>query len=91
MRLPRLYEPLVGFRSEKAAQIAAYFLAKSGHAAEILKLTKLLYLAERESIRVRHRPMMFDEYYSLPHGPVCSCAMNGLNGRIDKNTWHKYI
>ena len=85
------YEPLVGFKSEKAAQVTAYFLGCAGGSGEKLKLVKLLYIVERESARLRGRPMLYDEYYSLPHGPVCSSSLNGINGGLDKEIWAKYI
>jgi uncharacterized phage-associated protein len=85
------YKPLVGFRSEKAAQIAAYFLNKSDGTLEKLALIKLIYATEQESIRVRNRPIIYDEYYSLKDGPICSNALNAINGDIDAEIWAKYI
>jgi len=85
------FPPLVGFRSEKAAQIAVYFLAASGGEKDKLALIKLIYIAERESVRGRNRPMIYDEYYSLKHGPICSSALDAINGNIDKEVWDKYI
>lgn len=35
--------------------------------------------------------MLFDEYYSLPHGPICSSTLNGINGVIHENLWDEYI
>lgn len=85
------YPPLVGYRSEKAAQAAASFLLRGGKKMDKLKLVKLLYLTERESVQHRGRLMLYDEYYSLPHGPVCFSSLNGLNGALDKERWSKYI
>lgn len=82
---------LVGFRSRKAAQVAAYFLSMGKGHMEKLKLTKLLYLVERESISARGRPMLYDEYYSLKDGPIPSSALNGINGEIDEKTWSQYL
>ncbi len=85
------YSPLVGFKSEKAAQISAFFLLRSGGEIEKLKLIKLMYLSERESVIRRGRLIIFDEYYSLKDGPICSSALNAINGGIDKDVWSKYI
>lgn len=85
------YSPLVGYRSEKAAQVVAYFLLKGGGKMDKLKLVKLLYLTERESAQHRGRPMLYDEYYSLKHGPICSSSLNGLNGELDVEVWSRYI
>ncbi len=57
---------------------------------EKLKLTKLLYLVERKSIADRVRPMLYDEYYSLKDGPICSNALNGLNMQ-PPDIWSKYV
>ena len=35
--------------------------------------------------------MFFDEYYSLKHGPICSNALNGINGNLDKGIWAKNV
>ena len=37
-----------------------------------MKLIKLLYLADRKRLLERGRPITFDTYYSLPHGPILS-------------------
>ena len=47
--------------------------------------------AERAFISENHHPMLFDEYYSLPNGPVCSSALNGINGIIHEEIWDNYI
>lgn len=83
--------PLVGFRSRKAAQLCAYFALKSEGTIEKLKLIKLLYFAERKFLSENHHPMLFDEYYSLPHGPICSSALNGMDGIIHGEIWDDYI
>ncbi|MCH9050614.1 MAG: SocA family protein [Proteobacteria bacterium] len=83
--------PLVGFRSKKAAQLCAYFAMKSEGTIEKLKLIKLLYFAERQFLSENHHPMLFDEYYSLPHGPICSSALNGIDGIIHEEIWDNYI
>jgi uncharacterized phage-associated protein len=85
------FPPLVGFDSAKAAQAAAYFALRSGGKIEKLKLVKLLYLAEREAMAALDHPMFYDEFYSLKDGPVCSNALNGINGVTDTGTWSAYI
>jgi uncharacterized phage-associated protein len=85
------YGALVGFRSEKAAQIVAFFLLSGGGKMDKLKLVKLLYLTERESAQCRGRPMIYDEYYSLKDGPICSSSLNGLNFGLDTEIWSRYI
>jgi uncharacterized phage-associated protein len=96
--LPNFLLPLVGFKSRKAAQIAAFFALKSttpnrGN-VEKLKLIKLIYFSEREFLRRYHVPMLFDEFYSLPHGPICSATLNGIDGKLDasdEDIWGEFI
>ena len=45
------------FDEKKAAQAAAYFLLRAGGRLEVLKLMKLLYLAERRSFEKYGEPM----------------------------------
>ena len=83
--------PLVGFRSRKAAQLAAFFALKAGGSIEKLKLIKLIYLTERRFLQDHEIPMLFDELYSLPHGPICSSTLNGIDGVIHDEVWEQYI
>src|SRR5262249_22547106 len=41
-----------------------------------------------------HLPMLFDEFYSLPHGPICLATLNGIDGKLDEsdeNIWGEFI
>lgn len=87
---------LVGFRARKAAQICAFFALKEKAPKqegiiEKLKLVKLVYLGEREFLNETTFPMLFDEFYSLQHGPVCSNVLNGINGVVDEEIWGEFI
>lgn len=83
------FAPVSGFRSEKAAQIASYFVSKQGGKIEKMKLAKLMYLAEREHLNRFDRPMTMDEFYSLPHGPICTSSLNGIDGKFDSKEWER--
>ena len=85
------YTPITGFRSEKAAQVSCKFVQLAQGQMDKLKLMKLLYLAERESVATRGRPMFCDEYFSMKDGPICSAAMNGVNGKIHPEIWSRYL
>ena len=74
-------EPIAGFSPEKAVQLISLFLIKAGGSLEKLKLIKLIYLADRRFFELYGEPILWDEYYSLPQGPICSSALNC----IDKN------
>lgn len=59
-----------------------------------MKLIKLLYLVDRRSLVRFGRPITFDWYFSLPHGPVLSFTLNRINEEIDPQNpsyWHRFI
>jgi uncharacterized phage-associated protein len=79
------------FNSEKVAQIAAYFLQKEGGTAPYLKLLKLMYLADRESMRQRAFSISGDRAVSMPHGPVLSQTYELMNGSARDDSWDAWI
>ncbi len=83
--------PITGFRSQKAAQLAALFAQMAGGKIDKLKLIKLIYLSERDFLGEYHFPMLFDEFYSLYNGPICSATLNGIDGVIHTEVWDKAI
>jgi uncharacterized phage-associated protein len=89
--IPSYAVPLAGFNSCKAAQVCAFFATKSEGQIDKLKLIKLVYLSERHFLSQYHLPMLFDELYSLPHGPICSSTLNGIDCVIDRDEWSRYI
>ncbi len=68
------------YREEKAAQVAALFLALRGGKMSKIKLIKLLYIAEREALIRWRRPIFYDRYVSMDRGPVVSRTLNIMNG-----------
>lgn len=89
--IPNFLAPLVGFRSRKAAQICARFAVLNGGIIEKLKLIKLIYLSERQFLGEHLHPMLFDELFSLPHGPICSSTLNGIDGAIHGHIWDDFV
>lgn len=84
----------VSFNERKTAQAAAFFLSKErGHRMPHLKLMKLLYLADRESVRKSGLPITNDTWVSMPHGPVLSRTLDLINGyvRPTPNGWEHWI
>lgn len=67
------------FSEEKATQVAARLLKLRGGTMSHLKLIKLLYLAERESLVRFGAPLTHDRYVSMPHGPVLSATLDRIN------------
>ena len=60
------------YREDRATQAAARFLKKRGGTMSYMKLLKLLYLADRLALLELGRPITFDRFYSMKHGPVLS-------------------
>lgn len=80
------------FNPRKAAQVTAFFAKKEGGAINILKLAKLLYLADREFMSRYDFPILFDQLVSMPHGPVTSMTLNYVSGLTeDRNYWEDFV
>jgi uncharacterized phage-associated protein len=67
------------FREDKTTEAAVYLVNRHGGRMSYMKLIKLLYLADRECLLAYGRPITFDAYFSLPHGPVLSQTLNIIN------------
>lgn len=81
------------FNEKKAAQAAAYFLFRAGRPLSVLKLSKLLYLAERRSFEKFGEPLIGDRPVSMPHGPVLSSTYDHMNGALPSvaGGWESWI
>lgn len=78
---------------KKVAQMASFFLKKAPNCTmSHLKLMKLLYLSERESL-VKFGHGMCDDYLvSMDYGPVLSSTLNLIGGSPGhENVWSSYI
>ncbi|PKY11728.1 hypothetical protein B1757_02760 [Acidithiobacillus marinus] len=81
------------FDERKAAEVAAFFLLKAqarGSNISILKLMKLMYLAERASYQQFGAPLVGDSLYSLPHGPVMSTTLSLINSVAEEREGGDY-
>lgn len=76
-----------GFNSQVAAQVAAFFTQKEGGEIAVLKLIKLVYLADRESMSQTGFPITNDNFVSMPHGPVNSQTLNLVDGSAESIAW----
>ncbi|HEY6281528.1 MAG TPA: Panacea domain-containing protein [Burkholderiales bacterium] len=58
-----------------------------------LKLMKLLYLADRESMKRHGHPISGDRYVCMDHGPVLSNTLNLINGAVkfQERGWDHWI
>ena len=81
------------FNEKKAAQVAAFFLLRGKNQLNLLKLMKLMYLAERNSLAKFGEPMIGDRLYSMEHGPVLSHTLNHMNGlrESSQDGWDSWV
>lgn len=75
----------------KATHSVARLLKQSGGLASILRIAKLAYLADRESIRTRSVPIIGGTYFSLPKGPMTSEVADLMNGKLHAEEWRQFI
>lgn len=68
------------FNERKTAQAAAFLLYRAGGQLPLIKLMKLLYLAERQSLQKYGAPITGDKLVSMDNGPVLSMTLNHING-----------
>ncbi len=83
--------PTPEFNTKKAAQVSALFAQNQGGTIDVLKLVKLLYLADREFIKRYDEPILFDHPHSMNHGPVNSISYDLINGVEDDKHWNEYL
>jgi uncharacterized phage-associated protein len=74
----------------KATDAVARLIEKSGADVDYLRISKLIYLADRKSIVLRGAPIVGGKYYSMRKGPVISEVMNFVKRR-DAPGWKQII
>lgn len=81
------------FNEQKTAQAAAFLLHKANGVLPLLKLMKLLYLAERQSFKDFGEPLTGDSLVSMDFGPVLSRTLNHMNGAVKSGPegWETWI
>lgn len=82
------------FNERKATAVACYFLEKAGGGLEDLKLMKLMYLSEREMIRLANVSITGDVFFSMQNGPVLSITLELMQGKTTGNigqVWNEHI
>ena len=60
----------------------------------ILKLVKLVYLVDRQALLTFGRPVTFDHFFCMIHGPVVSSTMDCINAIPEDETttyWSDFI
>jgi uncharacterized phage-associated protein len=85
----------MSYNPRKAAQTIAFFALKNGSVAlDMLKAIKLVYLADRESIRRFGFPIQSETRVSMQHGPVNSTTYDYLKGEVrdhQKRPWLEFL
>jgi uncharacterized phage-associated protein len=72
---------MIPFQPRKAVQAAAVLLkAEPDRKMSRLRLLKLLYIADRESLQRRARPITGDHVAAMDHGPVLSKTYGLIKG-----------
>lgn len=79
------------FNDKKAAQVAAFFCEKQGGIIDVLKLVKLVYLADRCFMAETGFPITNDRHVSMDHGPVNSLTLNLVDGNLESRDWSDLI
>lgn len=81
------------FKQIKVTQAAAWFLQQAAGSMTILKLMKLLYLADRHALAELGFSISGDRMVSMPHGPVLSETLELANGQSDslEGGWDSWI
>lgn len=81
------------FDVRRAAQVVAFFAIQSGGVINILRVTKLVYLADRLSMDKREYPITRDNFVSMPFGPVNSYTYSYMKGTVQDRAqdWAEFI
>jgi len=75
------------FDERKATAAAAFLLHLHGGEMNHMRLIKLLYAAERASLKRLNRPIIGDRYVSMEHGPVVSRIYNLIKEEKEFPAW----
>lgn len=84
----------MGYNARKAAQTIAYLAIKNGREPmHVVQVAKLVYLADRESIRRFGFPILDEARVSMKHGPVNLRTYEHINGEEDptQNGWGEFL
>lgn len=83
------YQPK--FNEQKATEAASMLISLNGGSINYMSLIKLLYFIDREALNRWERPITYDVYKSLPHGPIVNTIYNLIMGKLPSVLWKEYI
>jgi uncharacterized phage-associated protein len=85
-------DEMLNFDEKKAAEAASVLLRFEGDKMEYLRLLKLLYIADRESIGETGEPISYSRSMAMDYGPLSSEVYDLVKGtREDQAVWSAYI
>lgn len=82
------------FNQKKATQAMSVLLRHAGQSKteNYMKLIKILYFADRESLQKSGRPITGDRYFAMDHGPVLSNVLDLIRDRAAGSAeWSNFI
>lgn len=80
------------FNELKATEAATTLLALTEtKSADYLWIIKMLYFIDREALKRWERPITYDHYVAMPHGPVLSTIYNIIKKNSPSVVWKQYI
>jgi len=81
------------FNEAKATEAAAWLLKREQGRMNYLRLIKLLYIADRESLTKFGRPITGDDFVSMKKGPVLSNVLHIIrdDGWTEPQIWPNHI
>lgn len=84
---------MFAFKFDKSLQAAAYLLRREpSRRMNYMRLLKILYVAERESLRIRGSPITGDRVAALERGPVLSETLDLLKGsHLRSPEWGRFV
>jgi len=68
------------YNQVKATQMAARFVELAGGPVNYVKLLKLMYLADRAMLTRHGKPVTYDRWVRMKHGPVLSATYDLIKG-----------
>lgn len=89
---PSAWSPIhFEFSEAKAAEAAAVLLRKTDGRMPYMRLIKLMYLADRESLHRSGRPIVGGRYVAMKSGPVLSEVLDAINCKRAPGTWQDVV
>lgn len=79
------------FSEEVSTHISAYFASREGGTINYMKLIKLMYLADRQSMAETGTSISGDTPYSLPLGPVLSKTLKLFQNKVSGDTFDGFF